>query len=411
MTVSTEQPSAATGKASDTMPTDPRRRRAFIAASSSLVAIFAASSAPIPVFNVYRAANGLTTADISLSVAAYFAGTIVALLCLGRIANHVGRRPASLATMLVMLAGCAVLLNVTGLATLVAGRLLMGLSAGMASSALTTYIVDSAPQRPDWLASVVTSQAPMLGLTIGSLTAGAMVQFIADARLWVYVVMGVLLLICVGLLLTGAETGERSPGVWASLRPRVFVPRRSRPLLPVALSVFAATWALGGFYQAFVPTIARDQLHSDSPLIVALLIAAYMAPSVGGAPLAGRLRPAAAQRLGMIVFVVGVAGILASLVGALILPLVVSTVVASVGQGMGVSASMRALLHGSTTPERPPLLAAIYLACYTGAMVPNLIAGQLSRWLGTVPIAFGYGALALLGAAITLVFARNPLDS
>lgn len=404
-------PSAVTAPSSGQNPTAPTSdalRRTFVVASASLVAVFAASAAPVPVFNVYRAENGLTTADLSLSVVAYFAGTIIALLCLGRLAHHLGRRPVGLATLLTMIAGSLVLLDVTGLGALVAGRFLMGVGAGLASSALTSYIADSAPDRPAWVAGVVTSQAPMLGLTIGSVISGALVQYVPGARVWVYVVMAALLALCLLLMLGCRETGEPTPGVWRSLRPRVSVPARARSLLPVALSVFTATWALGAFYQSFVPTIARDQLHSDNALVVSLLFAAYMAPSVAGAPLVGRLLPATAQRLGMVVFVVGVTGILVALVTTSVVVMTTATIVASVGQGMGVSASMRALLLGSTAAERPSLMAAIYLACYTGAMVPSIIAGQLSHVLPTVTIAFGYGVLALVATAITLVFARNP---
>ena len=403
-------PSAVTAPSSGRNPTAPTSdalRRTFVVASASLVAVFAASAAPVPVFNVYRADNGLTTADLSLSVVAYFAGTIIALLCLGRLAHHLGRRPVGLATLLTMIAGL-VLLDVTGLGALVAGRFLMGIGAGLASSALTSYIADSAPDRPAWVAGVVTSQAPMLGLTIGSVISGALVQYVPGARVWVYVAMAALLALCLLLMLGCRETGEPTPGVWRSLRPRVSVPARARSLLPVALSVFTATWALGAFYQSFVPTIARDQLHSDNALVVSLLFAAYMAPSVAGAPLVGRLLPATAQRLGMVVFVVGVTGILVALVTTSVVVMTTATIVASVGQGMGVSASMRALLLGSTAAERPSLMAAIYLACYTGAMVPSIIAGQLSHVLPTVTIAFGYGVLALVATAITLVFARNP---
>lgn len=404
-------PSAVTAPSSGQNPTAPTSdalRRTFVVASASLVAVFAASAAPVPAFNVYRAENGLSTADLSLSVVAYFAGTIIALLCLGRLAHHLGRRPVGLATLLTMIAGSLVLLDVTGLGALVAGRFLMGIGAGLASSALTSYIADSAPERPAWVAGVVTSQAPMLGLTIGSVISGALVQYVPGARVWVYVAMAALLALCLLLMLGCRETGEPTPGVWRSLRPRVSVPARARSLLPLALSVFTATWALGAFYQSFVPTIARDQLHSDNALVVSLLFAAYMAPSVAGAPLVGRLLPATAQRLGMVVFVVGITGILVALVTASVVVMTTATIVASVGQGMGVSASMRALLLGSTAAERPSLMAAIYLACYTGAMVPSIIAGQLSHVLPTVTIAFGYGVLALVATAITLVFARNP---
>ena len=133
-------PSAVTAPSSGRNPTAPTSdalRRTFVVASASLVAVFAASAAPVPVFNVYRAENGLTTADLSLSVVAYFAGTIIALLCLGRLAHHLGRRPVGLATLLTMIAGSLVLLDVTGLGALVAGRFLMGVGAGLASRALT----------------------------------------------------------------------------------------------------------------------------------------------------------------------------------------------------------------------------------------------------------------------------------
>ncbi|MEI2774655.1 MAG: cupin domain-containing protein [Tetrasphaera sp.] len=71
---------------------------------------------------------------------------------------------------------------------------------------------------------------------------------------------------------------------------------------------------------------------------------------------------------------------------------------------------MRGLLTGATHAQRAPLMSAIFLACYsyTGALLPNLIAGQLSHHVGTVAIAFGHGGLALLGTAIVLAFARDP---
>jgi MFS family permease len=42
------------------------------------------------------------------------------------------------------------LLNVHDIGTLLAGRLLVGVGTGLASSSLTSYIVDAAPSRPEW---------------------------------------------------------------------------------------------------------------------------------------------------------------------------------------------------------------------------------------------------------------------
>lgn len=197
------------------------RLRAFAAATASLIMIFVASSSPVPIYNIYRAENGITNADLSLSVVAYFAGTILALVCLGRLVNHLGRKPVSLATLAIMALGCLVLIHVTGLGALALGRFIMGVAAGLASSSLTTYIVDAAPPRPSWLASVASSQSSQVGLTLGSLVSGAIVQTVAGARTVSYIVMISLLALCALALLTAPETGRRAPGGLASLRPRV----------------------------------------------------------------------------------------------------------------------------------------------------------------------------------------------
>lgn len=386
------------------------RLRAFAAATASLIMIFVASSSPVPIYNIYRAENGITNADLSLSVVAYFAGTILALVCLGRLVNHLGRKPVSLATLAIMALGCLVLIHVTGLGALALGRFIMGVAAGLASSSLTTYIVDAAPPRPSWLASVASSQSSQVGLTLGSLVSGAIVQTVAGARTVSYVVMISLLALCALALLTAPETGRRAPGGLASLRPRVGVPVHVRPRLPAAGTAFVVTWAVGGFYQSFIPSITAEQLGSTSAVVIALVFSAYMLPGAFGAPLAGLLPAERAQRIGIAVWLVGLWAVLASLVAGSVVAFIGFTVLAGAGQGVAVAASMRSLLHGVTLMDRAPVMSTTYLISYGGAMTASLVAGQLSKVLDIVPIAMGYGVLGALGAAIVWARAAAPIS-
>ena len=139
-------------------------RLAFLSAVVSLVVSFAAAAAPIPLYNIYRAEDGFTNAGISMAIVAYAVGTIAALLVLGRLSNHLGRRLTAIASLGLLLLGCLLLLNVHDIGTLLAGRLLVGVGTGLASSSLTSYIVDAAPSRPDWLASVASSQGRRIAL-------------------------------------------------------------------------------------------------------------------------------------------------------------------------------------------------------------------------------------------------------
>jgi MFS family permease len=383
-------------------------RLAFLSAVVSLVAVFAAVGSTIPLFNIYRAEDGFTNAGISVTVVAYSVATLTTLLVLGRLSNHLGRRPTSIASLCLLLLGCLLLLNVHHIGMLIAGRLLMGLGAGLASSSLTSYIVDTAPTRPAWLASVASSQTVMLGLAVGAISSGALVQFGPWPRDLIYLVVIGLLLLSIALIAVSPETAAPTPGAWRSLRLGVRVPGRVRHLVPVAAAVFLATWATGAFYQAFVPALVEDQLHTRSPLILGLVFAAYMGTSVLGAPLGGRFSPAAAQRVGMIAFVAGMIGIITAITTGTLALFIVATIVAGASQGIAISAATRGLLHGSTLADRAAIFSVIYLLCYSGATIPALIAGQLSNTFSLPQIALGYGSLALIATLFTVIAARNP---
>ena len=88
------------------------RQLAFISAAASLVASFAASAAPIPLYNIYRAEEGFTNFGISMTIVGYSIGTITGLLVLGRLSNHLGRRLTAIASLGLLLLGCVLLLNV-----------------------------------------------------------------------------------------------------------------------------------------------------------------------------------------------------------------------------------------------------------------------------------------------------------
>lgn len=387
------------------------RSGAFPAAMVALAATFVATASPIPLYNTYRAEQGFTNADISLTVVAYFIGTIVSLIVLSRLSNHFGRRPVAIATMLVLAAGALVLLDVRNIAVLILGRMLMGVGAGLASSCLTAYIVDAAPTAPVWLAAVASSQAPNVGLTVGAIGSGALVQFAPWPRQLVYGIVVVLLIACAIWIAFSPETVRPVPGAWRSLRPQVHFPARSWHLLPAAAAIMFSTWATGAFYQAFVPALTIEQLGTRSPLVLGLVFSAYIAPGVVGAPIGGRFPPATGQRIGILVFLVGMAGIVGSLAVGNLGVFIVASVLAGTGQGIAVSAMIRGILHGSQVSDRGPIFGAIYLLSYCGAAIPSLISGQLSRVFTTFELACGYGALAVVATAFVLVFAKNPLPA
>ncbi|HBO1017310.1 TPA: MFS transporter [Pseudomonas aeruginosa] len=383
--------------------------KTFLGASLSLLVVYASSASPIPLYGLYRAEDGLSYGDLSLSAVVYFVGAVTALLVFGRLSSHLGRRPLSLLALLLAALGCVVLMTVHTPAPLLIGRLAQGLGCGLASTALSAWLVDSAPLKPRWLAPAITSCGPMVGLTFGGLGSGALVDYAPLPRLLPFVLILILIVPCVLLVVLGRESITRRPGALASLRPRVALPDAARRAFPMAAWAFICTWAFGGFYQAFGPAMAREQLHSASALAAALVFASLMAPSLLGASLAGRVRPQLAQWSGMLFFALAVGGVLLSLSQGHLLFFLIASALAGIGQGATLSGSIQTMVEGTALEERAGVLAAIYATSYSGAAIPTLIAGRLSSHFSLLQVASAYGALACVGciAVTVLLWRRN----
>jgi MFS family permease len=209
------------------------------------------------------------------------------------------------------------------------------------------------------------------------------------------------------LLAVCPETVERSAGAVASLRPRVLVPPgRGRTLFAVGAAL-VGTWALSGFYQAFSPVLAADELRTTNALIVALVFSSIVVLSPIGGLLTGRIHAVITIRIGLAAFVAATAAVLLTLNLGQITWFLVASAVAGIAQGAANAGGMRAILSDATPGDRAGLLATLYLVSYSGAAAPGLIAGQLATFMPFAHIAFGYGALVAV-AAIIAVLALPP---
>ncbi len=364
--------------------------------------MFATSGAPIPLFNVYRAHAGIDNADIGWVGVGYFVSAAAALLLLGRLSDHLGRRPVALAALGCAALSCVVLARVEGTASLLAGRMLQGLACGVASSALGAYAVDSAPARLRWLAALVSSSAPMTGLTIGALACGVLMQIAPWPSQLVYVLLGGLLVLCAVLVLMSAETAPNRPGALASVVPRLHVPAGCGRLLLATGAAIVGTWSLGSYYQTFGPAMVVEHLGVRSPVVVAAAFASVMVLNPVGGPIVRRWSPVHAMRAGMTLFMLAVLAIVVTVHAGAVLPFLVASLMLGLSQGVAVTGGMRALLDRTEVGDRAGLLALIYLVSYCAAAIPSMVGSLLVRWVEPFTLTLGYAAFSLASATVAL---------
>ncbi|HKW81517.1 MAG TPA: MFS transporter [Casimicrobiaceae bacterium] len=379
---------------------------AFVVAACSLVFVFATAGVPIPLYNLYRAQDGITNADLGMVSVGYFVAAAISLLTFGRLSNHLGRRPIAIAALMSALLSSIILMSMRGVAPLFAARLLQGFACGIASSGLGAYVVDAAPTRPKWLPAVITGSAPMLGIPIGALACGALAEYGPAPRSLIYEITASALAICAWLIFMSPETVRRNAGALRSLRPHVEIPAGRESLLISAGAALVATWSLGGFYQAFGPSVVAEYLGAPSAFMAAAVFSSFMLLSPAGGPLIGRLSASVALRLGMIGFILALAGVVASMRAGAVIPFIAATLLAGLANGAASTGAMGGLLARATPEQRAGLLSTIYLISYTGAALPGIVAGRLAATWTLFHIALGYATLGLVGAVIAIFALR-----
>ncbi len=374
----------------------------FMTATFSFFVIYMASAAPVPLFAIYRQTLNLTHSDLSWAAVAYFAGAMAALLMFARISDHFGRRIVIFVNLLLAMFGCLIFLNLASSAMLLAGRFIQGFACGLASSAVAAYVVDNAPLSPAWIGSVVTGAAPMLGLAGGSLASGALRQYGSGSLSIIFVVVMAMLTACSMMLAFSPETVLRSQGGFRSLKPQIRIPLSIRPFLPAACATFVGTWSIGSFYLPFSASMAAEQLHTDNTFIAAAVFACMMTPYLIGGSLAGRMKPVGAQRMGMVVFTLCMAGVIASLKLSFVSFFLLATVGAGIAWGIAFTGSMRTILGNISKEDRAGVLSTVFLISYSGAAIPNMFVGRLSGTTDICNVAVGYGILVLLCCALLI---------
>lgn len=377
-----------------------------------LAMVFLASGTPIPLYNTFRMQDGITDRDLAITTVAYLAMTAVSLLFLGRLSDHVGRKPVALAAVTSAVAGLVVLMNVHGAGLLMLGRVLQGVACGIASSALGSWAIDLAPAQPRWLPALVTGTIPPAVLPIGALVSGALAEHGPAPRTLMFALVAVVLVAAVVPLALSPQPAAGRPGALSSLLPRLVVPHGQGRLLVAVGAALVATWSFSGFYQAFSPAITADHLGTTNRLVTAVVFSSIVILAPIGGLVAGRMPATSAARVGLVGFTLAAVVAVMSLRAAAMAPFLVASYLGGVALGMVGTGGMSALLAHTAAADRAGLLASVYLISYTGAAVPNLIGGELSATVDLLDLAAGYAGLVVIAAlvAVTLLSRSNPDD-
>lgn len=385
---------------------------AFWSVAVFLVLMLAASGVPSPLYRVYQEEFGFSSGVLTAVFGIYAFALLASLLVVGGLSDHVGRRPVLIAAFVLEAASMALFLFADGVGWLLAARVVQGLATGALTSALGAALLDL-QHRDRPLGAFINSASPGLGLSIGAVGAGLLVQFVPSPTDWVFgVLTGVFLLAAVGTYLV-PESSPRLPGALASLRPQVHVPPANRRAFIVTLPLLIACWAVGGLYLSLGPSLVADVFGIDNHLVGGLLILGMQGTGVVGSLAVRTSAPDRALLVGGLSFTVGMAGTVAAVQAGSLVLLFAAGVMTGFGFGAGFLGAVALITAGVAPGHRAGLLASIFVVGYLAFSVPAIAAGIAAGSFGLTRTTEVYSVavmvLALLAVVALVRSRRRPI--
>lgn len=368
--------------------------------ASIVVALLAGSSAPTPLYAVYQGEWGFSPITTTVVFGSYAIAVLAALLTVGSLSDHIGRRPVLLSALAVQAPIMLVFATANGVPELMFARIAQGLSTGAAIGAVGAGMLDLDRVKGTTLNAV----APMTGTASGALLSGLFVEFLPEPTHLVYVVLfATFVAQGIGVLLMRESSSPR-PGALASLRVQFAMPENVRRHVLVAIPALVAVWSLAGFYGSLGPTLVRILSGSNSFVLAGLSLSALAGSAAVTVLLFRTAPPRALMLAGMLTLIVGVGITLVAISLSSTVVLFAGGIVAGAGFGGGFQGSIRTVVPLVAPHERAGVLSLMYVVSYLAMGLPAVIAGFLVvDGGGVLTTAREYGVAVMTLAAIAAI--------
>ncbi|HYS66421.1 MAG TPA: MFS transporter [Paraburkholderia sp.] len=335
---------------------------------------------PTAIYRYYQLQYGFTSSIITVIYASYAIGVLGALLMVGNWSDQLGRRRMLLAGLCASAASALTFLFSGGLALLMLGRLLSGISAGIFTGTATVAVIELAP--PAWRgkATLAATASNMLGLGCGPLLSGVLVELFPWPMRLPYAahlaLVGVAALAILGVPETAAIPARVKLGM-----QRISLPVEVRGVfIPAALAGFAG-FVVVGFFAAVAPQLIRVVLGFHSGIvtgsIVFLLFACSALGQIVQTIIAARWRQAA----GCLGLIAGLACVGLCVPERSLGALLLGTALAGIGQGISFRAGLGEIASAAPVHRRAEVTSSFFVVLYVAISLPVIglgIAVQLA---------------------------------
>jgi predicted MFS family arabinose efflux permease len=366
-----------------------------------LVVMMLGGTLPVPLYVLYEKQMGFGPLGVTVVFVAYVLGTLVVLVALGDLSDHLGRRKVLALAVLCAMISSALFLAASGIGLLIVARIVSGMAAGFATGTATAALAELQPRGDRQAAAVAASGSNMTGLGLGPLVAGLFAEYVAmptHSVFWAYLGACALALAALAAI---PETVGHPDGV-INLRPRLAVPPGMRAaMLGACLGVFAAFSVLG-LFSSLVPTFLHGVLGVHNLALIgggSFLI--FVTAAISQAVSAG-LPARRSVSAGVPLLLVCLGTLEAALFAKALWLFLVGTIAGGVAVGFIFRGGLSELNRIAPARNRAAVVSTFFAAAYLGLGLPAVLTGLISVAIG--PVDASVYTSALVAVVVVLAF-------
>ncbi len=382
---------------------------AFVTVTMAFMINMMGTTLPTAIYRYYQLQYGFTPTVITVIYACYAIGVLGALLAVGNWSDQLGRRRMLLAGLCFSAASAVTFLLSHGQLGLMLGRLLSGISAGIFTGTATVAVIELAPASWRRQATLAATASNMLGLGLGPLLSGVLVELLPAPMRLPYAVH--LLLIAAAMLAVwnAPETAQLPARAKLGLQ-RIALPAEVRHVfVPAAMAGFAG-FVVVGFFAAVAPQLIRVVLGYNSAIVIGAIVFLLFASSAIGQIVQTAIAAQRRQPAGCIGLIAGLLAVALSVPERSLGALLIGTALAGIGQGISFRAGLAEIAAKAPPNRRAEATSSFFVVLYIAISLPVIGLGIVVQFSGIQQATLIFAGLTIvlvLVALLLLLRSRN----
>lgn len=360
---------------------------------------------PTAVYPFYQSKSHITSAEITLIYALYVIGVITVLWVMGNWSNLLGRKPFLYLGLLSSAISALLFIYSNSLTLWLVARILSGFSAGLFISTATITILELVPEYLKKYATLLISASNMLGLGLGPLIGGYIVDYLPNPTHTPYFIHFCLVLISMILLWFCPETiikTDRTLKLSVLQRPQ----KKYYFLNHVSLLGFAS-FMMMGFYCSITPSLIHHQFHISSNVSVGWIVFTLFFSSFIGQLLDSFLHPNKKLLIGAVGLSLGLLVFSVSIISEILTLLLIATILCGVAQGLIFKVCLSIINEYTDKNDITTVNAIFFIVNYVGMSIPVILIGLIIKYTGLSVGTLIYCTLTMLVLIYSLYLSRK----